>query len=95
MEPENNTRRRFIVRGTVQGVGFRYWTIRQGGRLGLRGTVRNLTDGSVEVEVQGLDAAVEQLRRLLLRGPTHAEVREILELPPGDDPLPEHFGVAF
>ena len=42
-----------ILEGRVQGVGFRWWTRREATALGLRGTVRNLDDGSVEVHVAG------------------------------------------
>ncbi len=51
-EPERH-QRGFRVRGRVQGVGFRWWTRRKASDLGLRGTVRNRPDGSVEVHVAG------------------------------------------
>lgn len=41
------------ITGVVQGVGFRYWTARKADELGLRGTVRNSMDGSVELVAEG------------------------------------------
>ncbi len=46
-------RHHFLVEGRVQGVGFRHWTARTALSLGLTGWVRNLPDGSVEVQAQG------------------------------------------
>lgn len=74
-------RRRFVVAGRVQGVGFRIWTVRRAGALGLRGTVRNCEDGSVEVEVEGEPDSVWRLRELLARGPALAMVRSLREIP--------------
>ncbi len=60
--------RRLIVTGRVQGVGFRYFT-RDAARLdGVRGTVRNLDDGGVEVEVEGDAEAVLRFERTIRRG---------------------------
>lgn len=58
---------RAIVRvdGLVQGVGFRWWVMRQAERLGLSGYAANRLDGSVEVDAQGARADVEELVRLL------------------------------
>ena len=42
-----------IVRGRVQGVGFRYWVLEQARAQGLKGWVRNCPDGTVEVEAEG------------------------------------------
>ena len=71
--------RRFIVRGRVQGVGFRYFTIQAARRAGVVGTVRNLADGSVEAIAEGKIEAVEEFRRSLERGPVLARVTEVVE----------------
>jgi len=65
------------VRGRVQGVGFRYWTVSEitQRRLPVTGSVRNLPDGSVEVIAESTDRGVlESLVRLLAEGPAHAHV---------------------
>jgi acylphosphatase len=69
--------KRMIVRGLVQGVGYRAWMVRQAHKLGLDGWVRNRSDGSVEALVAGETAAVEELLRLCRRGPKLAEVLSI------------------
>jgi acylphosphatase len=68
------TTARFIVRGRVQGVGFRAGTRRKALQLGLMGSARNLGDGSVEVIAQGEPLAIESLALWLERGPPHARV---------------------
>jgi acylphosphatase len=69
-----------VVRGRVQGVGFR-WFVRETARgLDLTGWVRNMANGSVEVEADGSEAAVEQLRRALARGPDGAEIEALEDL---------------
>jgi acylphosphatase len=66
---------RFLVRGLVQGVGFRWFVARHARGLGLRGYARNLPDGAVEVVASGTDASVlGQLHGLLTRGPELARV---------------------
>ena len=67
-------RARFVVRGRVQGVGFRWYVWREAGRLGLKGVARNLADGTVEVLAEGQDEALSDLERALRRGPTAARV---------------------
>jgi acylphosphatase len=54
-----------VVRGRVQGVGFRFFVHRQADMLGLVGTATNLPDGSVEVVAEGSHAAAEALVTLL------------------------------
>jgi len=71
--------KRAVVRGLVQGVGYRAWMVKQARRLGLDGWVRNRSDGSVEALVAGDTAAVEELLRLCRRGPRLAEVLSIEE----------------
>jgi acylphosphatase len=68
---------RVVVRGRVQGVGFRAATADVARRLGLAGWVRNLPDGGVEVEARGKAAAVDALVAWLRRGPSYAHVRGI------------------
>ncbi|MDD7836463.1 MULTISPECIES: acylphosphatase [Paenarthrobacter] len=53
------------VTGVVQGVGFRYWTARKADELGLAGTVRNNTDGSVELVAEGSAGDVDRMARWL------------------------------
>lgn len=66
-----------VVRGRVQGVGFR-WFVRERARaLGLRGWVRNQADGSVEILALGDGAALEQLRSLVWTGPPGSDVTSI------------------
>ena len=52
-----------IVSGRVQGVGFRYWVKEEAEALGLKGWVRNLRDGSVEVEAEGEEDALFQFEQ--------------------------------
>lgn len=66
-----------VVRGHVQGVGFRYSTQRLAEELGVTGWVRNRPDRSVGVWVQGPDDAVGQLMAFLHRGPIGASVTSV------------------
>ena len=50
---ESKIRKHIYFYGRVQGVGFRYYAVQKANQLGLTGWVRNLSDGSVEMEVQG------------------------------------------
>ncbi|MGN6663005.1 MAG: DNA polymerase ligase N-terminal domain-containing protein [Solirubrobacterales bacterium] len=68
---------RAVVRGQVQGVGFRDATLRRARSLGLMGWVRNGDDGSVRVHAEGEEPAVEELTAFLEAGPRGAEVAEV------------------
>jgi acylphosphatase len=68
---------RLRVTGRVQGVGYRLWAIEAATGLGLRGWVRNRTDGSVELLATGPDDAVAALIDQCRRGPPGARVDEI------------------
>lgn len=72
--------RRFIVRGRVQGVGFRYFAIRTARDAGISGTVRNLGDGSVEAIAEGSAPAIDRFREALRRGPSYSHVTELVEI---------------
>jgi len=74
---EEFERFRAIVRGRVQGVGFRYFTQREASALGLTGYVRNRWDGTVEVVAEGPRQALERLLARLRLGPRSAYVEEV------------------
>jgi acylphosphatase len=69
------------VLGKVQGVFFRHSARLEAARLFIRGSARNLPDGSVEVIAHGEAAALERLRIWLSRGPPQARVDEVREVP--------------
>lgn len=68
--------RRWLIRGLVQGVGFRHATRREAMRLGVRGWVRNRADGSVEAVAVGEEAQLDALDRWVRRGPPASSVSE-------------------
>jgi acylphosphatase len=71
------TAKRFIVSGRVQGVGFRYFVLRQARTLGLAGWVRNLADGRVEAFIEGAPDQLERIEELLRQGPAGARVKSL------------------
>ncbi len=72
--------RRFVVRGRVQGVGFRWFVEREAQILGVAGWVRNNADGSVEVLAQGSHEQLLGLRSRLREGPRAARVDDVEEI---------------
>ena len=70
-------RRRLIVHGRVQGVGFRYSLARQAQSRGVAGSVANRPDGAVEVVLEGEQEAVESLVRWCEEGPRSAVVERV------------------
>ncbi|NUM53071.1 MAG: acylphosphatase [Candidatus Hydrogenedentes bacterium] len=66
-----------VVRGRVQGVGFRYAAYRKAQELGLAGWVRNLGDGSVEAELDGARALLEAFLAWCREGPPLARVQTV------------------
>jgi acylphosphatase len=77
--PTSVQARRFIVRGRVQGVGFRWFVEREAHILGIAGWVRNNHDGSVEVLAQGTRDQLSGLRSRLQQGPRAARVDDVAE----------------
>ena len=65
------------IYGYVQGVSFRYYTLRQAQALSVNGYVRNCSDGGVEVVAEGEREAVEKLLAWLRIGPPAAEVERV------------------
>ncbi|MDM7994986.1 MAG: acylphosphatase [Acidobacteriota bacterium] len=66
-----------IVHGRVQGVGFRYFVQHVGNRLGLNGDVRNCPDSTVEIKVEGEEAAIADFIRQVENGPPLARVQRV------------------
>lgn len=69
----------FLIRGRVQGVGFRWFVHREAAELGLRGWVRNTDTGEVEAVAAGDDAAIAELRAQLRKGSRGSRVDAVLE----------------
>jgi acylphosphatase len=68
---------RFLIEGTVQGVGFRHSCRQRALDLGLCGWVRNLRDGRVEVQAEGGEMALNEFRLWCERGPSTASVKRL------------------
>ena len=77
-KPEESVEaRRFVVKGRVQGVGFRWFVEREAHLLGVAGWVRNNSDGSVEVMAQGSAAQLAGLHGRLREGPRASRVDDV------------------
>ncbi len=68
---------RYLVRGRVQGVGFRWYVLREANRLKLTGYVRNLPDGGVEVCAHGAKHGLDALELALNTGPVGARIEYV------------------
>jgi acylphosphatase len=80
----------FLVKGRVQGVGFRWFVHREASELELKGWVRNTEDGDVELVVSGNEPNLAELRTSLHRGPRGSRVDKVIE-----HPLVESEGLAL
>jgi acylphosphatase len=63
-----------VISGYVQGVGYRWWVMRKAKQYDLKGYVRNLYDGDVEVEVEGNRSMIIDFVKELRIGPTSASI---------------------
>ena len=87
------SRKRFVVRGMVQGVNFRYSTLQQARLLRISGKAWNRDDGAVEVIAEGEPDAISGLETWLRHGPPHARVDSVeAEALAGE---PQHRGFAI
>ncbi len=66
-----------IVSGVVQGVGFRYFVMKQARRLVLTGWVRNLPSSEVEIEAEGPEGMIQEMIRELWTGNSYASVNNV------------------
>jgi acylphosphatase len=71
--------RHYLVRGRVQGVGFRWFVQRVAERLGILGYARNLPSGEVEVRAHADEAVLDLFKQELWIGPPAARVSEVIE----------------
>jgi acylphosphatase len=78
MGKEEQVRAKFVIRGTVQGVGFRYFVLQKAQESRLKGYTQNLPNGEVEVVVEGEKIFIEDMERGLQKGPTKAKVKEVV-----------------
>ncbi|HEV8632125.1 MAG TPA: acylphosphatase [Thermoanaerobaculia bacterium] len=92
--PEQEARR-WIVIGQVQGVGYRYFARQAGQALGARGWVRNLPDGTVEVQVAGAPELLQRFKTELARGPRGCRVEDIEEERLVQVPTWQGFNIVF
>ncbi|GAB4856652.1 hypothetical protein Ancab_014566 [Ancistrocladus abbreviatus] len=77
---------RCVIKGRVQGVFYRNWTVENATELGLKGWVRNRRDGSVEALFSGKPKAVDEMQQRCRRGPPDAIVTGFEAFPSNDDP---------
>jgi len=88
--------RRIMVRGRVQGVGYRAWVDHEARRVGLQGWVRNRRDGSVEAVFGGDAQIVADMIMSCRKGPPSSRVDQVAEEAAPDDALGlRHSGEAF
>ncbi|MEK7269350.1 MAG: acylphosphatase [Planctomycetota bacterium] len=91
--PEGHVRVRWILRGRVQGVGFRAFTQDLARRVGLRGFVRNLPTGEVEIQAEGGEDALRVFESGVRNGPPGSEVGSLERKPAPAEAMPERFEV--
>ncbi len=79
--------KKVIITGRVQGVGFRFSAREQARKYGVKGYVKNLPTGNVEIKVSGPENKVNLYLRWCNEGPSHAYVEDIFI----EDAVPENF----
>jgi acylphosphatase len=88
--------RHVVIRGRVQGVGYRAWVDHEARRLGLQGWVRNRRDGCVEAVFDGDKETVAAMIAACRKGPSSSRVDAVTEeTASGDDLRLRHSGEAF
>ena len=71
---------KFLIRGDVQGVGYRFFAQRAAARHQVLGQARNCPDGSVEVVAEGAASDIEEFKKDLVTGPQWARVEQVEEI---------------
>ncbi|MEJ2542692.1 MAG: acylphosphatase [Calditrichaceae bacterium] len=68
---------KIIIQGRVQGVGYRWFTMQVAQKLGIKGYVKNIMDGSVEVFAQGDETSIQEFLIQLRNGPSFSNVTDV------------------
>ncbi|MBI4870129.1 MAG: acylphosphatase [Candidatus Riflebacteria bacterium] len=84
----------YVVSGIVQGVGYRYYTLKVANQLGVTGWVRNLPTGEVQVVASGDPGVLGQLEQCLLEGPRMSRVARVTRAPAPEQSFHE-FSVRY
>ncbi len=84
-----------LVSGIVQGVGFRYFAYKTALRLNIKGWVRNLPDGRVEIMAQGNESALREFVKQLRIGPRFATVKSVRVEEKLDEPEYDQFDITY
>lgn len=66
------------IQGRVQGVGYRSWAVKTANRIGVKGWVKNLYTGEVEVLIKGSDVQIEEMIKACRSGPLFARVDNVI-----------------
>lgn len=82
-----------VISGLVQGVGYRYFALQAASALGIRGYVRNLNSGEVEVVAQGDEEQLDSLLRDLRIGPRSAHVKDLRFVWQDEAEMYDHFDI--
>lgn len=86
---------RVMIQGSVQGVGFRFWTKHQAELHGLHGFVRNRRDGTVELLLAGPPASIETMLKACRTGPRGSRVDDVAVQEEQEAALSEARGTGF
>jgi acylphosphatase len=85
----------YVVKGWVQGVAFRYYTVRHAHKSRIRGTVKNLYNGDVEVYAQGDEENIKGFEAFLHSGPPSAHVERVIKEELDLDEIYPEFEIIF
>ena len=85
--------RRYRVMGRVQGVGFRYFVLREAGSLGIDGWVRNCADGTVEALARGSTHDLARFQNRIEEGPRWSRVTSVMVTDEPDEAVDDGFEI--
>lgn len=86
-------RKKMIVKGRVQGVGFRWHTQRAAERAGVTGWARNKSDGTVEIEAQGDEESLARFEKAVRTGPSFSKVTDLVQQEISAEPAESDFSI--